>query len=461
MRRTHSHGLEGHIRNLLLLISDLACLYGVWALAVWGFWAVGFGRYVPTFYLRLWPMGIVYVVVNGIFRLYQGNWFCPSVPHSPVDEMRRLVGSSVFTHLLLIAYLVLVYQTTEDYSRALILISSLGVAFFAQPSRDITRSLMFRLGVGRIPVILSGNGETARRIEEVVATDRHLGLRVVRSVGDDVRSLVSVGRELNVKTLLACQDIRLLRAQLPELSKWYHHIEYVPMTDAFPLFGSRIVSFDGVGGIEMINHRQLAFARVEKGLLDKLLAVVAFVVFSPCFVVLPVLIKATSKGPVFYRQNRLGQYGRPLRIWKFRSMYVDAEARLKGILAEDPSAAAEWKANFKLHDDPRITPIGRFLRKTSLDELPQLFNVFAGDMAIVGPRPIVSAEVPYYGAAYEVFSSVPPGITGLWQVSGRSDTDYPSRVVLDRHYVLNWSPWMDVRIVIRTVFAVLRMKGSR
>ena len=141
-------------------------------------------------------------------------------------------------------------------------------------------------------------------------------------------------------------------------------------------------------------------------------------------------------------------------------MYDDAPARLAKVLASDPERAREWAENFKLARDPRVTPLGRILRRMSLDELPQLFNVFAGDMALIGPRPIVRKEIPMYGDAYEVFSSVKPGITGLWQVSGRSDTDYAQRVALDSYYVLNWSPWMDLWILRRTISAVLSMRGA-
>ena len=141
-------------------------------------------------------------------------------------------------------------------------------------------------------------------------------------------------------------------------------------------------------------------------------------------------------------------------------MYMDAEERLATILENDPAARAEWEENFKLKNDPRITPFGRFLRKTSLDEIPQLFNVFLGEMAIVGPRPIVEDEVKYYGGRYELFSRVKPGITGLWQVSGRSDTGYDRRVSLDCYYVLNWNPWMDLWVITRTVSCVLLMRGA-
>ena len=142
-------------------------------------------------------------------------------------------------------------------------------------------------------------------------------------------------------------------------------------------------------------------------------------------------------------------------------MYIDADRRLSEILAVNPAAAKEWESSFKLSHDPRVTPFGRLLRKTSLDELPQLFNVIAGDMALIGPRPIVDDEVRQYGNAYRVFSSVRPGITGLWQVSGRSDTGYDRRVALDTYYVLNWSLWLDMWILLRTVFAVLLMRGAR
>lgn len=219
--------------------------------------------------------------------------------------------------------------------------------------------------------------------------------------------------------------------------------------------------FDGIGGVEMVNQRHFRVLRLEKHVLDKAFAVFAFILLSPFFVVIPVLVKLTSRGPVFYRQNRLGKRGRPIRVWKFRSMYVDADARLKAILESDPARKAEWEANFKLADDPRVTPLGKFLRKTSIDEFPQLFNVFAGDMALVGPRPIVEGEVAHYGSSYDTFASVKPGITGLWQASGRSDTDYARRVALDVHYVLNWSPWMDIWILFRTVSAVLFMRGAR
>lgn len=163
---------------------------------------------------------------------------------------------------------------------------------------------------------------------------------------------------------------------------------------------------------------------------------------------------------MFYKAKRLGKGGREISVWKFRSMYADADKRLDAVLLADPALKAEFEKTFKLKKDPRVTPFGKLLRMTSVDELPQLFNVFRGEMALVGPRPIVEREIAYYGKSYALFSSVKPGITGLWQVSGRSDCDYDSRVALDVHYILNWSPWMDLWIAFRTITAVLKMRGS-
>ena len=439
--------LRGLGRVVLLVTSDVVCLTAVWTLSIWGYRALGFGhyKYGAEFYLQLWPAAVAFIAFNALFRLYHGNCWYPAAPVSPIEELRRLVGSSFITHLGVIAALAIAYQSTEHYSRAVILISGVLAAMLAQPFRDGLRALAKRTGLAQIPVELVGTGEEVRRVADALAHDAYTGFAVTD------RADIAV----------VCMDVRLLKDELPELAKRFTHIEFVPEGAEFPVFGARSILFDGIGGIEMTNQRRMRALRLEKWFLDKILSGVAFVALLPFFVLVPLLVKLTSRGPVFYRQERLGRNGEKIRVWKFRSMYVDADERLAKILASDPVRKAEWEANFKLSDDPRVTPLGKFLRKTSIDEFPQLFNVFAGDMALVGPRPIVEKEVAYYGAAYETFSSVKPGITGLWQASGRSDTDYARRVALDVQYVLNWSPWMDIWILFRTVGAVLFMRGAR
>lgn len=195
--------------------------------------------------------------------------------------------------------------------------------------------------------------------------------------------------------------------------------------------------------------------------LDVGIAGTALCLLLPLLLLVAAAIWATDgKSPIF-RHNRLGKDGRMFGCLKFRSMVANGDAVLAAHLAANPRARAEWAETHKLTDDPRVTAIGHVLRKTSVDELPQLWNVLRGEMSLVGPRPIVQAEMPRYGSALTTCFSVPPGVTGLWQVSGRSDTSYAERVALDLDYASRWSLRRDIVIILRTVPAVLAQRGSR
>lgn len=184
-----------------------------------------------------------------------------------------------------------------------------------------------------------------------------------------------------------------------------------------------------------------------------------FLAFPLLFVV--GLLVATDGGPVFYRHSRVGRGGQMFGCWKFRTMILDAEACLGEYLSYHPEAAREWEREQKLAFDPRITSVGRFLRQSSLDELPQLFNVLSGDMSLVGPRPVTQAEMKHYGSVAPLYMSVRPGITGLWQVSGRNDVGYNERVALDKHYILNHHVLLDLFILYRTIGVVVSRRGAR
>ena len=193
---------------------------------------------------------------------------------------------------------------------------------------------------------------------------------------------------------------------------------------------------------------------------DILAALAGLIFFLPAFITIALIIKLTSKGPVLYAHPRLGRQGRIFKCLKFRTMAPDAAERLAALLVSDPQAAKEWRESQKLRHDPRVTAFGRFLRKSSLDELPQFWNVLVGDMSLVGPRPITRAELERYGKQRRYYLLVRPGITGLWQVSGRSNTNYERRIAFDRTYVENWSMADDIAIVLKTVPAVLSMETS-
>lgn len=197
-----------------------------------------------------------------------------------------------------------------------------------------------------------------------------------------------------------------------------------------------------------------------KPVFDILFSALAIAFFAPFMLIVAALIYYNDRGPIFFAHERIGLGGRKFRCLKFRTMVVDAQDRLDRLLAECPDARTEWQIQQKLRKDPRITGVGRFLRATSLDELPQFFNVVFGQMSVVGPRPIVESEIAKYSSDFATYASVKPGVTGLWQVRGRSDTSYSERVELDVQYVSNMSFNLDLWIILKTISVVLNGRGA-
>jgi Undecaprenyl-phosphate galactose phosphotransferase WbaP len=197
-----------------------------------------------------------------------------------------------------------------------------------------------------------------------------------------------------------------------------------------------------------------------KRLLDLLIILIFLPILLPVMLILAILVKLTSRGPIFYGHKRVGKNGKIIKCWKFRSMVTNSQEMLEHILATDPVRAAEWEKDRKFVDDPRVTKFGKFLRKTSLDELPQLFNIIAGQMSFVGPRPVTESELEKYGDSADYVLSVTPGLSGMWQISGRSDTGYEERIMFDTYYIQNWSIWLDIWILIKTVWVVVKGKGA-
>ncbi len=229
---------------------------------------------------------------------------------------------------------------------------------------------------------------------------------------------------------------------------------------SLPTMHSRVVDRQGrleIHCSEMLNRRWNVFL---KRCMDLGLILLASPLLLPIILVSMFLVRIGSKGPIFYRQVRIGKDGARFHAWKFRSMVEDADAVLEKHLSANPSLKAEWERDHKLRNDPRITSIGKWLRKTSLDELPQLWNVVRGEMSLVGPRPIVEKEIEKYRDIFELYLLVPPGITGLWQISGRNNTTYDERLNFDRIYVENWSCTLDLFILFRTIKTALFQEGA-
>lgn len=205
--------------------------------------------------------------------------------------------------------------------------------------------------------------------------------------------------------------------------------------------------------------RRTASRAIKRGA-DLLLAVPGLLFLLPVLFIIAIVVKMNDGGPILFAHTRRGQDGKAFKCLKFRSMAVDAQERLAALLASDPKLAAEWAARQKLDNDPRVTSVGRFLRKTSLDELPQLLNIIRGDMSVVGPRPIVEDEVARYGEHIKAYDAYRPGIFGLWQISGRSETTYDERVEMDVEYAERQSFWLDLKIMVLGIPAVLLSRGA-
>jgi Undecaprenyl-phosphate galactose phosphotransferase WbaP len=330
------------------------------------------------------------------------------------------------------------------------------------------------------PCVIVGAGSTGRQAAMLLASRPWLGLHPIGFLDDDAALLKT--RIAGLPVLGTIGDVHrtdrdavsatyaiialpgvdpATRARtIDRLALTFRHLLVTPALPGVPGIAAETREFADHLALEIGQNLLSPTARITKRCIDITL-VMAFILTCWWLVLLlAAWIRLSSPGPAFYSQARVGQGGRPFRAWKFRSMVADADRRLEAILAADPMLRQEWEKDRKLRNDPRITAIGRFLRRTSLDELPQLWNVLAGEMSLVGPRPIVEDEIPRYGEHFALFCKVRPGMSGLWQVSGRSDTGYEERVALDCYYVRSWSIWLDLVIIARTFRVVLLGRGA-
>jgi Undecaprenyl-phosphate galactose phosphotransferase WbaP len=327
-----------------------------------------------------------------------------------------------------------------------------------------------RSGAWRLPIVVLGNGPSAAEAEAALTSDPLLGYRFVGRVDPDT-VLSAPGTSRLWPVLERYGAARLLIALDGEGGKQRQVIEcalreqvpfaMVPQLDTFPAFAFETTRFFGQNPTLLSYRNGLSrpAARIIKATIDVTVAALMLALSSFLFLILAVASRLDG-GPMLYAHRRVGAGGRPFYCLKFRTMVVDADRVLAEALAKDPALAAEWAASRKLVHDPRVTPLGRVLRKTSLDELPQLINVLRLEMSLVGPRPIVEDEVPLYGEAIAQYYATRPGLTGLWQVSGRSNTSYTKRVQLDVWYVNNWTIWNDIAVLFKTIPVVLGRQGA-
>lgn len=262
--------------------------------------------------------------------------------------------------------------------------------------------------------------------------------------------------------VLAMPDLsRTERAKvLNRYSKFFDNV-FVVTGDAGPAaLWTTSQSGDGLHGYTVRNGASSPSAQFLKRAVDLLGASLTLFLLAPVFALLALVIRWDSEGPIFFRQERIGPDGQIFTVLKFRTMYCNADQRLTDVLENDPERRRRYERYHKLQDDPRVTAVGQFLRRYSLDELPQLFNVLRGQMSLVGPRAYMPSELSDMKGLEKVILQTPPGLTGLWQVSGRNQLSFAERVDLDVHYVQNWSPWLDLYLLVRTIPTVVTGEGA-
>jgi Undecaprenyl-phosphate galactose phosphotransferase WbaP len=243
-------------------------------------------------------------------------------------------------------------------------------------------------------------------------------------------------------------------------TKVFQRVIVVP--DLFGISAADADAHEIQGAFALELRRNLLYRRnrIAKRLIDVVLLLLSLLFLIPLTLLIALAIVLESGRPVFYKHERIGRGGKPFTAWKYRTMFKNADVVFDEALKDDPELRKEWEENHKLKNDPRLTKVGSILRRLSLDEFPQLWNVLKGEMSLVGPRPIVENEIEKYGDDFDLYSQVLPGLTGLWQVSGRSDLSYTERVWLDTHYVRNWSIWLDLVILVRTIWVVISGSGA-
>jgi Undecaprenyl-phosphate galactose phosphotransferase WbaP len=418
----------------------------------------------------LLPVSLVFCSIYLSLGLY------PGVGLGSVEEERRLsIGATL--GMMGLMGLSFYLRNVNEWSRAVLGLTYVFLLFGTPLARKIMRRIALRLDLWGLPVAIIGETEETERVLANLNRNWLNGLRPVLCIRVD--SLYHIfppasqqknGRQWDEHGLFEGIDIAVIVPhQLPMsavknvLLHPSHHFQrvIVMLNEARmgPMWFAPLLLSDHLGlevKCQLINPLHQAIKRI----VDIGLILISLPILIPVFLLFMLVIKFDSPGPIFYAQKRVGRNGRDILIWKFRTMMANAESALEAMLEKDDALRGEWEHNFKLKNDPRVTRVGRFLRRTSLDELPQLWNVLKREMSLIGPRPIVTEEIPLYGDDFEVFKQVLPGMTGMWQISGRNDLSYDERIGLDVYYVQNWSIWLDLHILMHTMLIVLQGRGA-
>jgi len=460
------------VLDVLLILCSFAVAYWVryelqWIRQVEPAYHVPFDVYLPSMFVLAFIVVLIYWL-EGAYRAERGR--------TTFDELYIVLRGTVIGIATMIVIVFL--ATPSYYSRLIFGYTGVAILVLVGASRVIERSIITwrrKHGKGVQRVLIVGAGEVGRSIMRIAVARPELGYQIVGFVDDDPRkSQTDIGRYPALGTtdklveIIETHDVDEVIVTLP----WMSHrkilrivqqcerdnvrVRIVP--DLFQIALSRVV-VENLDGIPLLGFREPALKDwqiIFKRAMDVLISAFGLVVFSPLMLLIALAIKLDSPGPVIFKQTRVGKGGALFTCYKFRSMCVGAEKQIEKLRARNEASGPL----FKIRDDPRRTRVGRIIRRMSLDELPQLWNVLRGEMSLIGPRPPLPSEVQKYESWHRRRLEVPPGITGLWQVSGRSNLTFDEMVLLDVYYIENWSPMLDLRILLRTIPTVLLGSGA-
>lgn len=455
---------------LVLFLSDLFALVAAAVICV-QVRLMFDGQYHPSLYWQLWPVLSLFLLGYASVGLY------PGAPLSPPDEIRRVFSVTSIVYLAM-GTLTFFGRDANLYSRLIFLCAWFLSIFLVLSCRATVRLMFSHQKWWGCSAIIVGAGTTGRAVVKLLARQPNIGLKPLAMLDQlpsrrpkfgntPILSEAEIAPILKAKNrrvyaILALPDLpnQTLTEQLEKYEHCFGHVMVIPDLSGITTLGVAAQDLGGMLGLQvrqrLLDPGRLAIKRTVEVLLIALFSPIIILLMS----VIALIVKLDSRGPMFFGHTRIGMGGRKFKAWKFRSMVHNADATLEAYLKAHPELRQEWERTQKLKNDPRMTRFGRVLRLTSLDELPQLWNVIVGEMSLVGPRPIIESEIPRYGQNIKMYKRVRPGLTGLWQVSGRNNMTYFERIRLDVYYVRNWSVWLDLHILAKTIRPVLFGDGA-
>ncbi len=452
-----------------IILTDIFALCVAFAVSV--FLRAIFGDVTISLYLKLVPFILLVIAGYAIVGLY------PPIGINPSDEIRRLslVTSGILILMISITFFT---RTGLQYSRIILFLSWFIALLLVPLFRIFAREVFSRSRLWGIPVAVMSNCKKGNEVFTALLNNPKAGFRPVAFLSDDssleesvdngvILGSFSIAAELSRDHGISHAIMVFPLSSGEELSRLtdrfcasYKHLIIIP--EILSETNLWITPKDVVGnlGLEIKQNLLYKIPQLLKRAFDLFLVIISLVITVPLIAVISLAIAIDSRGEVIYCQKRLGKNGKVIEMMKFRTMYPDAEERLAKILRTDESLREEWNIHQKLIHDARVTRVGAFLRRWSLDEIPQIINIFKGEMSIVGPRPMIVGQEEAYKRGLYLYKRVLPGLTGLWQVSGRSSTTFQNRARLDAYYVRNWSFWLDMFIILKTPLVILRGEGA-